>query len=124
MNTFPILDIRALVYRYDISKSDPQIRSHNLVHPYLWLLTGLVSKGNADSISPFLPLDQDRISTKQLELLHGIRVHSNNRIVIIDSLINNQPIRGLFPLKNSRAEVSFSALVRGFSMINHGLSTR
>jgi len=57
MDTLSIFDICTLVHRNNISKPHPEVASYNLVHPYLWLITSVISKGNADSIFPFLPLN-------------------------------------------------------------------
>lgn len=51
-----ILHILALMHWYYITEPDPQVWPDNLIHPYLGLLTCVISKSNTDCISPFLAL--------------------------------------------------------------------
>lgn len=50
-------------------------------------------------------LEQNSISTEKLELFHGGGVEGDDGIVIVDRLIHNQTIGGLFPLQDRRREV-------------------
>ena len=55
-------------------------------------------------------LDQDGVAAEQLELLHGVGMEGNNRVVIIDGFINYKPIGGLLPLQDRGTEVLLRAL--------------
>ena len=51
-------------------------------------------------------LDEDRIPTEELKLLHGIRMKRDHRVIIVDCFIDNKPIWGFLPLQNGGTEVS------------------
>lgn len=54
--------------------------------------------------------DQYGVTAKEFKLLHGVGVKSDDGIVIVDGLINDEPIRRLLPLQNGGAEVSLRSL--------------
>lgn len=62
-----------------------------------------INQKNAD-------LNEDRITTEELKLLHGIRMKSDNRVIIVDSFIDDKTIRGLLPLQNGGAKVPLGTL--------------
>lgn len=49
--------------------------------------------------------DENGVAAENLELVHGVRVQADDRVVIVDRLVNDQPIRRFFPLQNRRGVV-------------------
>lgn len=56
VHSLSVLNIRACVNGDNVTESNPKVAPDDLVHPYLGLLTGIVGKGNTDSILPLLAL--------------------------------------------------------------------
>lgn len=61
-------------------------------------------------MSSVVYLEQNSITTEELELLHGVGMKCDDGVVIVYSLINNEPVRRLLALKDRGAEVSFRTL--------------
>lgn len=55
-------------------------------------------------------LDQDGVAAKELEFFHGVRVKSDDGVVVVYGLVNNESIRSLLALQNRGAEVSLRSL--------------
>jgi len=60
MNPLPILHIRTLMDRHNITKTDSKISPDNFVHSDFWLLTLFLSKNNANSVSTLLSLHYNK----------------------------------------------------------------
>uniref|UniRef100_A0A0A9D275 Cell division cycle protein 48, putative / CDC48, putative n=1 Tax=Arundo donax TaxID=35708 RepID=A0A0A9D275_ARUDO len=108
--------------RNHITKSHPQVLSDDLVHPNLRLLTSFISKHNTNCVFPLLTLEQDSVTAEELEPLHGVRVERDDGVVVINGLVDHQPVRRLLPLKNRRREVLFPLRIggRGLALTRHG----
>ncbi len=52
-----------------------------------------------------LYLEQHCIATKELQLLHGLQVESNHRVVVVHCFIHDQPVWRLLALQDGRAKV-------------------
>jgi hypothetical protein len=50
-------------------------------------------------------LDEHRITTKQLQLLHCFHIESNNGVVIVYSFVHNQTIRSFLPFQDCCREI-------------------
>ena len=50
-------------------------------------------------------LQQDCVTAKQLQRLHGLQVQGHNGVVVIDSFVHDQPVGRLFALQYGCAEV-------------------
>lgn len=61
-------------------------------------------------------LDEHGVTPEQLQLLHGLGVQRDNRVVIVHSLLNNQPVGSLLLLQDSCAEVLLVAVPAGARM--------
>lgn len=121
MNTLSIFDICTLVHRNNISKPHPQVASYNLVHPYLWLITTIISKGNADSIFPFLTLNTK--SNKEIYINQNNNpflqtcMHEFEKAIIISKHINaktlhNEPlINSQFPFLKIQPIISINLII-------------
>mmetsp|Transcript_10965 Transcript_10965/g.22856 ORF Transcript_10965/g.22856 Transcript_10965/m.22856 type:complete len:215 (-) Transcript_10965:92-736(-) len=110
VNTLAILDIGALVDRHDVSETNAQVGADHLVHADLRLLTSVISEHNAHGVLALLPLDQNCVSTEQLELLHSLEVESDHGVVIVHALVDDQPVGGLLALQDRGGEVLLVAL--------------
>lgn len=55
--TLSIFNIGTLVHRDNITKPNPKIAPHDLVHPYFRLITSIISKSNAYRVFPLLTLN-------------------------------------------------------------------
>lgn len=56
MNTLRILNIRTLVHRYNIPKTNPKVRPNDFVQSDLMFFTLLIRKDNTNSVLPFFTL--------------------------------------------------------------------
>mmetsp|Transcript_775 Transcript_775/g.1375 ORF Transcript_775/g.1375 Transcript_775/m.1375 type:complete len:266 (+) Transcript_775:1944-2741(+) len=110
VNTLAVLDVGALVDRYNVSEANTQVGTHHLVHTDLRLLTGVVSEHDAHGVFALLPLDQHGVSTEELELLHGLEVEGDHGIVIIHALVHDQAVGGFFALQDRGAEILLRCL--------------
>lgn len=50
-------------------------------------------------------LDENGITTEELELLHGGRVERYDGVIIVNGLIDDKPVRRLLPLQDSSTEI-------------------
>ena len=50
-------------------------------------------------------LQQDSVASEELQLLHCRRVQCHHRVVIIDGLVNNEPVGRLLALQDGGGEV-------------------
>lgn len=61
-------------------------------------------------VTKLVYLDQDGVAAKELEFFHGVRVKSDDGVVVVYGLVNNESIRSLLALQNRGAEVSLRSL--------------
>ena len=108
MNPFAILDIRAALNGDNIPQPQPQVVSHNSVHPDLLITDRVVRQNNADALLALLAFKEDlqilmsnaiiffilpyRVTPKQLKLVHLSKGESHHGIIIIDCVLNNQTV--------------------------------
>ena len=61
-------------------------------------------------------LEQDGVTTEQLESVHGVRVNSHYGVVIVDSIVHDEAVGRLLPVEDRCREVF---LVASFSFLLH-----
>mmetsp|Transcript_1727 Transcript_1727/g.4031 ORF Transcript_1727/g.4031 Transcript_1727/m.4031 type:complete len:777 (+) Transcript_1727:352-2682(+) len=76
----------------DVGQTDSQVLSDHLVHANVGVVAGFVRQDNANGIASLLSLDQDGVATKELELFHLGGTQANDRVVVVGSIVDNQPI--------------------------------
>ena len=50
-------------------------------------------------------LEQYSVASKQLQCLHGLKAQSDHRVVIVDSVVNDEPVWAFLTLQDRCAEV-------------------
>lgn len=50
-------------------------------------------------------LDKDSVPSEKLKLFHGLGMHGDHGVVVVDSLIHDKPVRRLFAFQNRGWEV-------------------
>ena len=67
-----IFDIRAWVDGDNVAVLDPQVVANNSVYPRGPIIKIVIGENDQDSILPLLALDEDCVTTEELESLHGV----------------------------------------------------
>mmetsp|Transcript_4607 Transcript_4607/g.6397 ORF Transcript_4607/g.6397 Transcript_4607/m.6397 type:complete len:223 (+) Transcript_4607:1885-2553(+) len=93
MNSLPIWNIPTRGDCDDITQTDTKILTNHLVHPDLRVIACFICKNNTDCVPSLLSLDQNGVATKQLQLLHLGGRQTNDGVVIVGCVVDNQPIR-------------------------------
>ncbi len=83
-----IFDVRARMNRDDIAMLDAQVVSDDPVHASAAIIEFVIGEDNQHGIFSLLALDEDSISAKELESLHGIIRQGDDRVVIVDGIGN------------------------------------
>lgn len=71
------------------------------VNANLGVLDTVVCHHDQDSVTALLSLDEDHISTEELEHFHGGGRKSKNRVVVVGSIVDNQLVWGVLLAQNS-----------------------
>lgn len=109
-----IFDVWARVNGDDVAMLDAQIVSDYAVDSSGSIIKVIIGEHNQNSVLALLSLDQDGITTEELEGLHRIVRQSDDRVVIIGRICNTVELSaqalhtGMFTLLTSRNSVSSS----------------
>lgn len=76
----------------NVGETDTQVLTDDLVHANGRVIARLIRQDNTHSVAPLLSLDEDRVSTKKLELLHLGRGEGDDRVVVVCRIVDNQAI--------------------------------
>jgi len=75
------------MHAHDISQSHAQILPHDLIHANLPLLARIIRQHDAHRILSLFALEQHRVPSEQLQLLHLLKIQRHDRVIIVDRLI-------------------------------------
>lgn len=81
-----IFDIGASVHRDDVAVLNTEVVSHNTVDASASVIKIIICQNDQDRILPLLALDQDCVTTEELESLHSVVRKSNDRVVIVNGI--------------------------------------
>jgi hypothetical protein len=70
----------------DIAVLDAEVVAHNTVDAGTAVIEIIVGQDNQHSVLALLALDQNCVTTEELEGLHGVVGESNNGVVIVDGI--------------------------------------
>lgn len=69
-----------------ITVLDAQVVANNTVYPCRAIVEVVICEHDQDCVLALLALDQDSVTTEELERLHGVVREGDNRVVIIDGI--------------------------------------
>eukprot|EP00965_Chrysotila_dentata_P146995 4852757-Pleurochrysis_carterae.AAC.4 len=72
-----------------------QILAHALVHADLAQVAGVIGQDNANGVLATLALQEDGITTEELQFLHSLHIKRDDRVVIVGGLVDDEPVRVL-----------------------------
>lgn len=105
VNSFAVFDIGTGLDRDDVRKADTQVVANDTVHADLLAGAGFVRENDANSLLPAFSLQQDCISAEQLQFVHfGLR-QTNNRIIVVCGIVDDQTIRTVLALQDRACQV-------------------
>lgn len=81
-----VLDVWARMNGDNVTVLDTQVVANDTVYPCRAVIKVVVRKHNQDCVLALLSLNQDGITTEELECLHGVVRESDNRVVIVDGV--------------------------------------
>lgn len=81
-----IFDIWAWVDSDNVAVLHTEVVSDHTVDTSTAIIKVIVGKDNQNSILSLLSLDQDCVTTEELQGLHGVVGQSNNRVVIVNGI--------------------------------------
>jgi hypothetical protein len=81
-----IFDIWAWVDSDNVAVLHTEIVSDHTVDTGTTIIEVIVGKDNQNGILSLLSLDQDCVTTEELQSLHGVIGQSNNRVVIVNGI--------------------------------------
>jgi len=81
------------MHRDNIAQADSEVFANNLVHADFALFAKFVRKDDAYSVFPLLALDKHSVSTKELKLVHLLKIQRHDAVVVVNSLICEVNVR-------------------------------
>lgn len=100
-----ILHVRTRLDRNNVRQMNAQIIAHNAIHADLLVGAILVRQHNANRFLASAALQQNRITAEQLQLVHlGLR-QSDNGIVIVQCLFDQQPVGTVLALQDGGGQI-------------------
>ena len=81
------------MHRDNIAQADSEVFANNLVHADFALFAKFVRKDDANSVFPLLALDKHSVSTKELKLVHLLKIQRHDAVVVVNSLICEVNVR-------------------------------
>lgn len=81
-----IFDIWAWVYSDNVAVLHTEVVSDHTVDTGTAIIKVIVGEDNQNGILSLLSLDQDCVTTEELQSLHGVVGQSNNRVVIVNGI--------------------------------------
>jgi hypothetical protein len=87
-----VFDVGAWMNSDDVSVFDAKIVTNNTVYPSASIIELIVSQDDEDGILSLLSLDQDSVSSKQLQSFHGLVGESDDRVVVIFGIGNAKQV--------------------------------
>jgi len=93
------------MHAHDITQPHAQIFSHHLVHSNLPLLTIFIRQDDAHRVLSLFTLEQHRVSSKQLQLVHLLQIQRDDRVIVVHRFIDDESVRRFFTLENGRGDV-------------------
>ena len=85
MNTY-VFDVRARVDGDHITVLDSQVVANDTVYPCGAIVEVVICQYDQDCVLALLALNQDSVTTEELERLHGVVREGDNRVVIVDGI--------------------------------------
>ena len=79
------------MHAHDITQPHAQIFSHHLVHSNLPLLTIFIRQDDAHRVLSLFTLEQHRVSSKQLQLVHLLQIQRDDRVIVVHRFIYRVP---------------------------------
>mmetsp|Transcript_150964 Transcript_150964/g.277285 ORF Transcript_150964/g.277285 Transcript_150964/m.277285 type:complete len:205 (+) Transcript_150964:1921-2535(+) len=92
MDTLAVGHIATSMDRDNISKTHAKILSHDLVQSHLLVIEVVICKHNANRVLALFAFDQYVVSAEEVQLLHFCLGERDYRIVIVESLLNDEAV--------------------------------
>ncbi|KAH3663657.1 hypothetical protein OGAPHI_005058 [Ogataea philodendri] len=113
------LDLRTRMDGDNVSKSDSQIVSCHSVDFTNTIFDVVIGQDDQNGVLSLLTFDQRSVSTEQLQQLHGVGRHGDDRVVIIGSIVDDQGIILLLSSQNSGSGNSRRQLLGKLAQLCH-----
>mmetsp|Transcript_36112 Transcript_36112/g.115959 ORF Transcript_36112/g.115959 Transcript_36112/m.115959 type:complete len:218 (-) Transcript_36112:132-785(-) len=95
VDALAVLDVRTLVDRDDVAEAHFKVLAHALIHANFAQVACVVGEHDANRVFPALSLDEHSVAPEELQLLHGLHIERDDRVVVIDSFVDDEAIRVL-----------------------------
>jgi len=94
-------------HSHNIAESDSEVLSGSLVHADLDVLGSgvLRCESNADGLLLLFSFEEDLVAPHQVQLLHLLLCHLDDRVVIVLRVLNRQLVSSFLLLKNRSGKV-------------------
>mmetsp|Transcript_114916 Transcript_114916/g.187257 ORF Transcript_114916/g.187257 Transcript_114916/m.187257 type:complete len:246 (+) Transcript_114916:695-1432(+) len=92
MDTLAIWHVSTGMDGHNISKTNSQVLTHYLVQSHLLVIEVVICKHNAHRVLALFAFDQYVVSTEEVQLLHFCLGERDYRIVIVESLLNDEAV--------------------------------
>jgi hypothetical protein len=89
----------------NIAMLHTQIVANNSVQASATVVQIIVGKNDQNSVLPLLASDKDRVTTEQLESVHGVVRKGDDGVVVIDGVGNHQLVGLLLLLEDGSGSV-------------------
>ena len=76
--------------RDDITQSNTQVVTYNSVDSNSTIVNVIVHHDNKHGVFTLLSLDENSVSSKQLEAFHSVGCHGNDRVIVIHRIVNEE----------------------------------
>jgi hypothetical protein len=81
-----IFDIGARVHSNHVAVLDTKVVTHNTVDAGASIIEIVISQDNQHSVLALLALNENGITTEELESLHGVVRECNHRVIIVNGI--------------------------------------
>ena len=109
-----VLDVRTRLDGDDVADAHAQVGAHHPVHAHLLVGARVVGEHHAHRLLALLALDDDRVGAEQLELVHLRLRESDDRVVVVERLLDDEPIGFALLLEDGRRQVVFLVRIGRF----------
>lgn len=92
MYTLAVFDVRARLHGNNIGQAHTQVIPDDPIHAYLLIGTCVIGENDTDGLLPPLALEQHRITSEELQLVHLVLGERDDGVVIVDGFLDQETV--------------------------------
>lgn len=108
VDSLAVLDIGTGLDRDDVRKADPQVVANDAIHADLLVGACFIRENDADGFLAALSLQQNCVSSEQLQFVHLSLRQTNDRIIIVCGIVDDETVWAVLALQDCGSQVFVS----------------